>query len=614
MSYSKALISCWNKCILTWKPAERLSLSEWADKYAYLSPESAHEPGKWKTLPYQKDILDAFTDLRVEKITMMKSARVGYTKILNQVEGYHIHHDPKSILMVQPTVEDAQGYSKEELAPMLRDTPVLQGLVAEAKSRDSSNTILKKSYPGGFLSLVGANSARGFRRISVPIVLFDEVDGYPPTAGQEGDQIKLGTKRAEWFWDKKIAIGSTPTTKEMSRVEKSFNESDKRFYFVPCPFCNEFQTIDFNQIKWPKGEPEKAALECKACKNLIPHSKKRWMIERGEWRATEKFNGHAGFFIWAGYSYAPNATWAKIAAEFDECYEDTERLKTFKNTTLGQTWEDEFEQPDWAELKARSEPYEMLTVPDGGMVLTAGVDVQDNRLAVLITAWGRGEESWVIYWTELFGNPGEQQVWTDLDKLLNRSYEHASGVRLHIISAAIDTGGHFTQEVYNYCRLRSPHVMAIKGASQSKRPVVGKPRPVDVSYHGVTIKKGVNLWQIGTDTAKSTISKRLNLLTPGPGYIHFPIGLPDEFFIQLTAEKRVTRYKDGYPVHYWVNTRPRNEASDCFNYAYAAAIRREITSEDWDVLEMNIKNSKNETIEKLKPEVPRVIKSNWMKR
>ncbi|MBU0994692.1 MAG: phage terminase large subunit family protein, partial [Proteobacteria bacterium] len=573
--------------------------------------ESAHEPGKWKTLPYQKDILDAFTDLRVEKITMMKSARVGYTKILNQVEGYHIHHDPKSILMVQPTVEDAQGYSKEELAPMLRDTPVLQGLVAEAKSRDSSNTILKKSYPGGFLSLVGANSARGFRRISVPIVLFDEVDGYPPTAGQEGDQIKLGTKRAEWFWDKKIAIGSTPTTKEMSRVEKSFNESDKRFYFVPCPFCNEFQTIDFNQIKWPKNEPEKAALECKACKNLIPHSKKRWMIERGEWRATENFNSHAGFFIWAGYSFAPNATWAKIAAEFLESKDDPERLRTFVNTTLGQTWEEQGDQPDWAELKARSEPYQILTVPEKGLILSAGVDVQDNRLAVIIQAWGRGEETWIIYWGEIYGDPGQHQVWKELDAMLNRSFDHASGMKLNIISAAIDSGGHYTQEVYNYCRLRAPRVIAVKGSSQSGKPVVGRPTLQDVTYNGAKIKKGVQLWPVGTDTAKSTIYSRLRIPEPGPGFIHFPVGLQDDFFIQLTAEKQITRYIKGFPKLEWVKMRSRNEALDCFVYSYAAALRSGLALTDWDSLEMSISNNQSE---KQENEKPRVIKSNWMRR
>ncbi|MBU0995803.1 MAG: phage terminase large subunit family protein, partial [Proteobacteria bacterium] len=583
----------------------------WADKYAYLSPESAHEPGKWKTLPYQKDILDAFTDLRVEKITMMKSARVGYTKILNQVEGYHIHHDPKSILMVQPTVEDAQGYSKEELAPMLRDTPVLQGLVSEAKSRDSSNTILKKSYPGGFLSLVGANSARGFRRISVPIVLFDEVDGYPPTAGQEGDQIKLGTKRAEWFWDKKIAIGSTPTTKEMSRVEKSFNESDKRFYFVPCPFCNEFQTIDFNQIKWPKGEPEKAALKCKSCEELIPHSKKRWMIERGEWRPTESFNGHAGFFIWAGYSYAPNATWAKIAAEFLESKDDPERLRTFVNTTLGQTWEEQGDQPDWAELKARSEPYQILTVPEKGLILSAGVDVQDNRLAVVIQAWGRGEETWIVYWCEIYGDPGQSHVWKELDALLNRSFDHASGMKLNIISAAVDSGGHYTQEVYNYCRLRAPRVIAVKGSSQSGRPVVGRPTQQDVTYKGAKIKKGVQLWPVGTDTAKSTIYSRLRIPDPGPGYIHFPVGLPDDFFIQLTAEKQITRYIKGFPKLEWVKMRNRNEALDCFVYSYAAALRSGLALTDWDSLEMSISNNQSE---KQENEKPRVIKSNWMRR
>lgn len=590
MEYSDQTKRVFLNALSFWRPPPVLSLSEWADQHAYLSPESAHQSGRWKTLPYQKEIMDAFTDPRVGKITVMKSARVGYTKILNQVVGYHIHHAPKSILMVQPTVEDAQGYSKEELTPMLRDTPALRGVVAETKTRDSNNTILKKTYPGGFISLVGANSARGFRRISVPIVLFDEVDGYPPTAGSEGDQIKLGSKRAEWFWDKKIAIGSTPTIKDLSRVENSFKESDQRYYYVPCPFCSEFQPIEFKNIDWPKGEPGKAALKCIKCGELIPHSKKRAMVQRGEWRASKPFSGHAGFFIWAGYSFAPNATWAHIAADFLESKNDPERLKTFRNTTLGQTWEEKGDRPSWQRLASRAEPYKITKVPAGGMILTAFADVHDNRLDVVVRAWGRSEESWLIYWTRIYGDVSTDEPWLQLDSILSLEFMHESGVGLRIVSCGVDSGDN-TQIVYNCCRKRGPVVFATYGSSRRGQPIIGKPAKKDVDYQGAVLKNGIQIWPIGADTAKNIIYQRLNQTEPGPGYYHFPLGIDNEYYRQLAAEKLVTIYdKKGFRRQEWHNVRGnrQNHALDCEVGCYAAAIRARIVTANWDLIEKRL--------------------------
>jgi len=593
--YNQTLQNFFNDTLAFYMPPPKLSLSEWSDEYAYLSAESSHEPGKWKTIPYQVGIMDAYTDPTVERITFMKSARVGYTKILNNIIGYNMHQDPKSMLMVQPTVEDAQGYSKEELAPMLRDTPCLDGLVADVKSRDSNNTILKKCYPGGFLTLTGANSARGFRRISVPVVLFDETDGYPATAGQEGDQIKLGTMRTQYFWNRKIVLGSTPTVKGVSRIEDSFEQSDKRFYYVPCPFCGEMQILrwggkdtDFG-VKWPDGKPEDAYYLCRKCHEKIKHSKKRSMVTNGEWVATEGFKGHAGFHIWAAYSFAPNAAWGELAIEFLDSKSNAEKLKTFINTILGETFEEKGDQPEWSKLKARCEPYEPLTVPKRGLFLSAGVDVQDNRLAVKIKAWGRGEESFLIYWTEIYGDPNEQTVWNQLDTFLNRSYQHESGAALNILSCGVDTGGHRTQAVYNYCRQRSPIVFALKGANQANKPVIGKPTQQDVNYLGTKIENGVQLWPIGTDTAKKTIYSRLKMTEQGPGYCHFYIGITDEYFNQLTAEKLITRHKKGFPVQEWVKVNDRNEALDCEVYAYAAAIRAGMPFINWNDLEKNLK-------------------------
>ena len=275
---------------LAFKPPKKLSLSQWADNYAYLSAESSAEGGRWRTLPYQKGIMDAITDPNVEQVTVMKSARVGYSKILNHIIAYHIHQDPCPIMVVQPTIEDASGYSKEEVAPFLRDTPCLKGLVSDPKSKDGENTLLQKKFPGGTLSLVGANSARGFRRVSRRIVLFYEVDGYPASAGTEGDQIKLGIRRTEYYWNRKIVAGSTPTIKDFSRIERLFNHTNQMRYYIPCPECGHMKYLKWSNMKWRDNDPDTVAYACEDCGCLIPHSKKRWMVERGEWRATAPGN------------------------------------------------------------------------------------------------------------------------------------------------------------------------------------------------------------------------------------------------------------------------------------------------------------------------------------
>jgi len=575
----------WASVILNLAPPPNLSLYEWAEEKFYLSAESSAEPGKWHAFPYQKGIMDAYSNPEVEKITLMKSSRIGYTKILNIIVGYHVDKDPCNVLIVQPTVEDAEGHSKDELAPMIRDIPCLTGKIADSKTRDSNNTILKKSFPGGRLYLVGANSARGFRRISARVVLFDEVDGYPPSAGQEGDQIWLGTKRTECYWNRKIITGSTPTTKELSRVERSFNESDQRFYYVPCPTCKTFQTLEFGNLRWPEGEPQHARFKCiheAEGVHFIEHSKKRDMVEGGDWRASADFYGHAGFFIWAAYSYAPNAAWGILAKDFLEAKKNRETLRTYKNTVLAQTWEEEGEQVEWSRLKARSEQYETLSVPVPETILTAGVDVQDDRLAIVVRAWGKGEESWLIFWGEVWGDPGRKEVWAHLDGILERGYQDKNGDQHHIVSAAVDSGGHHTQAVYNYARNRIPKVIAIKGNPNPGRAVIGKPTKQDVSFMGQAIKNGVQLWPVGSDTAKGVIFGRLRLTEPGPGYYHFPIGLEDDYFLQLTAEKLTIRYVKGFPKSEWVKVRKRNEAIDCETYCYAAALRAGLAVIDFD--------------------------------
>ncbi len=386
-----------------WQPPPRLSLSEWADRYFYLSAESAAEPGRWRTLPYQRGILDAITDPVVERVTLMKSARVGYTKCINAAIGYYMHQDPCPIMVVQPTVEDAQGYSKEEIAPMLRDVEVLAAIVREPTAKISESTILAKSFPGGTLTMVGANSGRGFRRVSRRIVIFDEVDGYPPSAGAEGDQIKLGIRRTEYYWNRKIIAGSTPLVAGASRIEEMFEAGDRRRYQVPCPSCGHRDILVFHEgdrghfMAWPDGKPEQAHFVCRKNGCVIEDHQKRAMLEGGTWVAEGDFRGHASFHIWAAYSLSPNAGWGQLAEEFiDAKRQGPEKLKTFVNTALGETWHERGEAPDWERLFLRREPYRIGSVPLGVRFLTAGVDVQKDRFVYEVVGWSETKESWSI--------------------------------------------------------------------------------------------------------------------------------------------------------------------------------------------------------------------------
>lgn len=562
-----AVESVIREAMQAWRPPKKLRLSEWSDAHAYLSAESAAQEGRWRTLPYQAGMMNAMTDPTVEMVVVMKSARVGYTKMLNNLIGYHIHQDPCPIMVVQPTIEDAEGYSKEEIAPMLRDTHVLTGLVSEAKSKDSNNTILSKSFPGGTLSLVGANSPRGFRRVSRRVVLFDEIDGYPPSAGAEGDQIKLGIRRSEYYWNRKIVAGSTPTIHEHSRVEALFEQTDQRRFFVPCPHCGEFQHLKWSGIRWPKGRPQDAYYACEHCGGVIEHSEKYGMIEQGEWRATAESSkpGLIGFHIWAAYSYSPNATWGQLATEFVEAKGDPLKLKTFINTVLGETWREQGDRVSQDSLQSRAEDYEADPLPADVVVVTAGIDVQLDRVEMEVVGWGVGEESWSLEYRVFYGDPQGPLVWAELDLALAKAYQHPAGITLQIAKACIDTGGGegTTQATYEYVKTRFGvlPVLGIKGMPGEGKPIIGNPTRTNLAK--------IPLFPVGTMTAKDVIFGRLKIDEPGYGYCHFPTRYGANYFEMLTNEEVRTKISKGFTQRYY-HKLGRNEALDCRVYALAA--------------------------------------------
>lgn len=567
------------------RPPPKLSLSEWADEHFVLSAGSAAEPGRWRTLPYQRGIMDAITDPAVERITWMKSARVGATKIMCATIGYHMDHDPCPILLVQPTVEDAEGFSKEDISDMLRDTPVLRELVAQPTSRNSAQTILHKRFPGGSLSLAGANSGRGFRRVSRRVVIFDEVDGYPPSAGTEGDQIKLGMRRSEFYWNRKIIAASTPLLQGVSRIEPMFLAGDQRRFHVPCPHCGHMDYLVFREgdrghwMAWPDGDPAAAHFVCSKNGCIIEHKDKRKMLDGGRWIAEEEFAGHASFHIWAAYSVSPNATWGHLAAEFLAAKDaGPAQLQVFVNTALGETWHQRGEAPAWDRLYERRKSYPVGTIPVEPLALTAGVDVQRDRLIYEVVAWLADKQSYSVDAAILMGDPAKRDVWDRLEQdALNRSFPGpASEHKVKML--AVDSSDQ-TQIVYNWAR-RHPmtRVIAVKGAGPSAKTFVGTPSAVDVTVSGKRIQNGYKVWMVGVSMGKGELYAWLRLPAPldgedyPPGYCHFPEH-PPEFFRQLTAEHLVqVKKRTGHVALEWARLPGReNHWLDARIYARAAA-------------------------------------------
>jgi phage terminase large subunit GpA-like protein len=506
--------------------------------------------------------MDAVTDPGIETITVMTSARIGKTEILNNALGYHIDQDPCPVLMVQPTLDAAQHWSKDQFAPMLRDTPCLAGKVGEPKAKDSSCTILHKTFPGGFLDVTGANSPIGLRRSTIRVLLLDEVDGYPSEAGIEGDPVKLAKKRTITFWNRKIVETSTPTVKGISRIESSWEESDQRRYHVPCISCGAFQVLHWGQLKFDKVDLSSIYYECEQCHAHLTELDKPEMILKGKWIAKypERMR-HAGFHI--NELYSPWSTWRAMVEEFLEAKKRPETLKVWVNTALGETWEEEESYSiDIDKLAARIEDY--VELPAGVVLLTAGIDVQDDRLECLVKGWGIKDESWFVDYKPFYGSPGRNEVWDLLDTYLSGRWKHELGVDLGIVAVCVDSGGHFTQNVYQFTkRHQSKRFIAVKGLGGHGKPFIGKP-----SYNN---RRRALLIPLGVDTAKELVYARLEIEDPGPGFMHFNQKCDDEYFKQLTAERHITKYNRGFPTKVWVKKEgQRNEALDCEVYALAA--------------------------------------------
>ena len=551
------------------KPDPLLTVSEWADQHRMLSSVASSEPGPWRTsrTPYLKEVMDCLSPSSpVERVVAMFASQTGKTEAgLNWI-GHVIHHVPGPMLMVQPTVEMAKRYSKQRIAPLIEASPVLRELVKPARSRDSGNTVLTKEFPGGALMMTGANSAVGLSSTPVRFLFLDEVDRFSADVDQEGDPIGLAIQRAATFYNRKILLTSTPTIKGFSRIEAAYVESDQRRYWVPCPECGEFQILEWRQVRWPKGEREKAFYLCIHCGTELQDHQKGWMLENGHWIAEAQGDGKtAGFHLSGLYSPHGWTSWGEIAVEHGQVYKDPPRLKVWCNTKLAESWEEDADRIDGEGLMERREDWGALLPPDVA-VLTAGADVQDDRLEVEIVGWGRDEESWSIDYRVLWGDPSSPAVWKDLDDFLSRTFPHSRELPdMAIRAVAVDTGGHHTLKAYAFCRARQGRrIWAIKGRGGMGVPIW--PRRPSKNNKGK-----VPLFIVGVDACKEAVMSRLRLEEPGPGTMHFPKERDAEYFKQLTAESVVTRYHKGRPIREWKKKdSDRNEVLDCRVYALAA--------------------------------------------
>ncbi len=562
------------------EPDPDLWVDEWADRYMIIPKKSgASEPGPYRTdrTPYAREVMRCLSPSHPCRRVIVKGAsQLLKTQVgLNWISA-SIHQAPANILVLLPTSNIAKRVS-HRIGETIKAVPELRERVAEPRSRDSRNTMDAKEFDGGTLYISTAGSASNLAEIAARYVYGDEIDRWEASVDGEGDPIELADARTSTFsFNSKVYFSSSPTLETMSRIDDLYKEGDQRKYYVPCPQCGTMQTLQWEAVKWDEHD---AWMVCIGCGERMEESAKTGMLEKGKWRASSAGDGiTASFELSALYAPLGWIGWkalvrqylkAKLALERG----DEEPMQVFYNTRLAICWNPAVESTHYDALMARAEDYRLRTVPKGALILTAAVDVQGNRLEAKIVGWGEGMECWVIDYQAIWGSPSEEEPWLELDRLLATPLFHPSGMPMIISAVCVDSGGHHTQEVYQFTRFRRHRkVLAVKGASRPGRPILAnRPSKVDINQRGKALQHGAELWMVGTDTAKDWLASRWHLET-GPGAVHFSKDLPEDYFRQLTAEHRLTRYRHGHRITEWVKAKAdRNEALDLAVYNLAAA-------------------------------------------
>lgn len=583
MENEEKILGLWGKRFFqVCKPRENLSGSKWADKFRYVAPGTSPEPGEWRTsrVPYLREPLDAATDKVTEKVVLMFASQCAKSEMLLNVMGYYCAAEPSPQLMLQPTIEAAENFSKERIEPTFKYSPGLKDKLEEGKdgrssSRKKSTTIRMKHFAGGYIAMVGANSPAGLASRPIRVLLADEIDRYGTT--KEGDPLELALQRTQNFHNRKIVMVSTPTIAGSSNIEREFNESDQRKFFVPCPKCGADFVYKWDLVKWDKtaaGEhdPMTARIVCPECGGVArgTYRPDPSILEKGRWVAENPGAPVKGYHLSALYS--PWVNLFKIVERFLKAYKDRDKkgLMEFFNLVLGEPWHEEnLDTDEWKRLYRRREFYPLENLPEGVLILTAGIDVQRDRFEVSVYGWGAGRERWGILHKVIYGRPDDPETQRQLDALiLHTTFVLSTGAETRITCTCMDSGdGEFTNVIYKYTRQReAARVFSIKGRGGIGVPFISPPTKNNAA--------GATLFTLGVDSGKSIVMNNLKLEDPGPAFIHFSraenAGFNEEFFKQLTAEIFVSTFEKGKAKTEWRKIRERNEALDCAVYATAA--------------------------------------------
>lgn len=577
---------------------EPVTHADWARRHFYLSSESSYIESRWVPWPYQTGLMNLMACDDIEVFSLRKSQRYGYTKMLVSFIAYTAHHKRRNQAIWQPTDDDAKEFVKTEIDTMLRDVHAMQDVMPSLNRRDKDNTLDLKKFIGSTLYVRGAKAEKNFRRISVHHALLDEVDGMDRDIEKAGTPVRLAWGRTIGAPYPKLGAGTTPKTQGFSHIEDLEREADILLrYCMPCPHCGGMHPLSFggrdepHGFKWTNRDPATVRHLCPHCGALTTKAdynaaaeagRCRWQAQDGRWMDDQaRFFDADGTPIphprrvaahgWAAYN--PHITWDSIVQEFIEAIADAEigkkeKLKTFRNNTLGETYAEDITSTDVDELRARAEPYKLGTVPRGGLILLAGCDTQDNRIEINVWAMGRGGEMWPIDDRVIWGNPGEEETWDEVAAYLFESeFPNSFGQRLRIEASAIDSGGHFTSHVYEFARKHARRaVFAVRGYSGREKAIKQGANKVDYDYRGRPRKHGVIVWTVGTNLAKDLLYARQQVARPGPGYLHLCDELTDEWYAQFAGEARTTRRTAIGDESRWSPTRRRVEKWDCATY------------------------------------------------
>ncbi|MFC5738051.1 phage terminase large subunit family protein [Sinirhodobacter huangdaonensis] len=577
-------------------PPPRLRLSDWIEREVRLPEGVSSQPGPVRLWPFQREIADAIGDPLIERVTLVKPVRVGFTTLLSSAVASFVANDPASILCLLPAESDCRDYVVSDIEPIFAASPAVASALGTEQDEAGRNTLLSRRFPGGSLKVVAAKAPRNLRRHNVRFLLMDEVDGMAPTP--EGSPLLLAERRTLSFPDRKIILGSTPVHEETSHVLRAYAQSDQRVFEVPCPHCGTFTEIAWAQISWPEGRPEAAFWCCPHCAAEVSERHKPAMIEAGRWRITRpEVEGHAGFRMNALISLHANAAWGKLAVEFIASKDDPTLLQTFVNTILGQGWRSEGDELDEDSMAARAEPFGLAQIPAEVLALTLGCDVQHDRLELTYVGWTESGAMLVLGHRVIWGPFDAEETWAELDALLRERFPHALGGKMAIDATAIDAGdGTSMNMVTGFCRPRTARkVFAIKGAS-GNRPVIERA--------GSKTKTGARLWIVGVDTVKTQLFARL----PRPGQVRFSQDLPAVWYEQVASERAVVRYSRGQPLRNFERIPGRRaEALDCAVYAFAA---RQMVNINPEVRREELARAEATPAARKGP----VLQSDWMRR